>query len=347
MTYANTMQGHRHFAYDAVGNRTAVSTPRSESPGSVITAAAVQQAWSYQVNSNRLVRTADPTNQTGTDADLMRRYDANGSTASIGTTRFGYGVTGRLERVSDGIRELARYRFNQRGERVSKQTPARTTYFLYAGNKIVAEADHRGRIATHYLYMGHMPIAKIETDQGATVHATWTEVRPSILQRSIHWLLSIATGVDDEDRPEFVSSVRTLFLHADHPGAPRLATDKQGQVAWRSDYTAFGNAASTEEDPDGDGQAVVLNLRLPGQYMDFESQMHYNRFRTYDPAVGRYLESDPIGLHGGINTYSYALNSPINAIDPLGLFVEMTFDASSGTLRVSDLDRPVQERPKL
>lgn len=59
--------------------------------------------------------------------------------------------------------------------------------------------------------------------------------------------------------------------------------------------------------------------RVPGQYADDETGLHYNYFRDYDPSTGRYVESDPIGLRGGINTYLYSGNDPIVKIDPLGL----------------------------
>src|SRR5208283_4297734 len=61
------------------------------------------------------------------------------------------------------------------------------------------------------------------------------------------------------------------------------------------------------------------NLRLPGQYFDHETTFHYNGFRDYIPAIGRYIESDPIGLGGGLNTYAYVEGMPLNFVDPLGL----------------------------
>ena len=64
---------------------------------------------------------------------------------------------------------------------------------------------------------------------------------------------------------------------------------------------------------------IENNLRFPGQYYDAGMGTHYNYFRDYDPRVGRYLQSDPIGLAGGMNTYTYVLNNPVNAIDALGL----------------------------
>jgi RHS repeat-associated protein len=72
-------------------------------------------------------------------------------------------------------------------------------------------------------------------------------------------------------------------------------------------------------DPDGDGNDVTLNVRFPGQYYDRETGLHYNYFRNYNPSTGRYIQSDPIGLTGGLNNYLYSNANPINEIDPLGL----------------------------
>jgi RHS repeat-associated protein len=64
--------------------------------------------------------------------------------------------------------------------------------------------------------------------------------------------------------------------------------------------------------------AFAYDLRFPGQFFDQATKLHYNYFRDYDPRLGRYIESDPIGLDGGINTYAYGSNDPLRHIDPLG-----------------------------
>ncbi|MEF8770614.1 RHS repeat-associated core domain-containing protein [Candidatus Accumulibacter contiguus] len=115
-----------------------------------------------------------------------------------------------------------------------------------------------------------------------------------------------------------------LYLHADHLGTPRVATNEANVVVWRNLPISepFGMALP-EEDPDGDGQPTIINLRFPGQYFDRETQLHYNYYRDYDPGVGRYVQSDPIGLEGGVNTYLYTLGNPLKYSDAKGLDVYM------------------------
>lgn len=60
------------------------------------------------------------------------------------------------------------------------------------------------------------------------------------------------------------------------------------------------------------------NLRFQGQYYDSETELHYNRYRYYEPHSARYMSKDPIGLEGGLNTSAY-VNNPTHWIDPMGL----------------------------
>jgi RHS repeat-associated protein len=74
----------------------------------------------------------------------------------------------------------------------------------------------------------------------------------------------------------------------------------------------------SDENPSSLG-AFEFALRLPGQYFDRETNLHYNYFRDYDASLGRYVQSDPIGLDGGLNTYAYAFTDPLAIVDPEGL----------------------------
>jgi RHS repeat-associated protein len=113
----------------------------------------------------------------------------------------------------------------------------------------------------------------------------------------------------------------SYVVHVDHLNTPRLVANQSGQTVWRWDQEEpFGNNMA-DENPSGLG-AFDLPLRLPGQYFDKETNLHYNYFRDYDPNIGRYAESDPIGLGGGPNTYAYVRANPLSRRDPSGLLDE-------------------------
>jgi len=115
------------------------------------------------------------------------------------------------------------------------------------------------------------------------------------------------------------------YVHADHLNAPRMVTrPSDNKIAWRWDTDPFGTVAPNQN-PQSLG-TFVYNLRCPGQYYDSETGLNYNYFRDYDPQVGRYVESDPVGLQGGINTYAYTKSNPVMWKDPRGLDVYTCFD---------------------
>ena len=92
------------------------------------------------------------------------------------------------------------------------------------------------------------------------------------------------------------------YIVTDQLGTPRQVMDSRGVTVWQWDGEAFGNTPPNAN-PGGQGD-FVFNLRFPGQYFDAETNLNYNYARDYDPTTGRYVESDPIGLNGGINTYT-------------------------------------------
>jgi RHS repeat-associated protein len=129
--------------------------------------------------------------------------------------------------------------------------------------------------------------------------------------RDYVWLDMLPVGL--VDRAGSASTVN--FVHADGLGSPRVVTSASGSVLWQWVYA--GNPFGEKSPASASG--YVLNLRFPGQYFDVESGLNYNINRDYEPATGRYIQSDPIGLLGGFSTFGYAFARPYNFIDPLGL----------------------------
>ncbi len=111
----------------------------------------------------------------------------------------------------------------------------------------------------------------------------------------------------------------------DQLNTPRAARDQSGNVVWRWESDAFGSTAPTAN------AGVVVNLRFPGQYYDQQSGLNYNANRDYDPSSGRYVESEPIGLRGGVNTYAYVNGNPVSRVDPSGLDVTIAINRTTYT----------------
>ena len=102
------------------------------------------------------------------------------------------------------------------------------------------------------------------------------------------------------------------YIIADHLGTPQLASNNSGVTVWKTAFQPFGATGTVTA-------SITQNLRLPGQYADAEAGFSYNLNRNYMPNLGRYLEADPVGLRGGLNTYAYASGNPLGFADKYGL----------------------------
>ncbi|WP_422491617.1 phospholipase effector Tle1 domain-containing protein, partial [Endozoicomonas sp. ALE010] len=192
------------------------------------------------------------------------------------------------------------YAYNALGQRTHKMTPStdaaedpiHTVYHYGLSGQLMAETriDSQTGKETHknYLWMNRVPVAMTMTDDSKGQQIT--------------------------------------YLHTDHLNTPRKATNDQQTIVWQWQSDAFGMGL-VNPDPDGDGKDTEINLRFAGQYYDHESGLFYNYHRYYDPETGRYSQSDPIGLRGGINTYAYVNSNPLVSTDPLGLFL-FAFDGT-------------------
>ena len=99
-----------------------------------------------------------------------------------------------------------------------------------------------------------------------------------------------------------------FYLTSDQTGMPIRVHDASGQTVWSARRSAFGHL---DIDPES---TIKLDLRFPGHLYDAAIGVHHNRFRTYDPKLGRYLQIDPIGVVGGVNTYAYCPD-PFEGVD--------------------------------
>ena len=108
------------------------------------------------------------------------------------------------------------------------------------------------------------------------------------------------------------ASSEIYYIHNDHLGTPQVLTDKDQNVVWTADQTPFGQL-------ENETGSVEQHIRFPGQYADQETGYYYNYYRDYDPSLGRYIQSDPIGLRGGMNTYGYVYQNPLKYTDSKGL----------------------------
>ncbi|MFO0107188.1 MAG: RHS repeat-associated core domain-containing protein, partial [Burkholderiales bacterium] len=182
-----------------------------------------------------------------------------------------------------------------------------TTLYFYADEGLIAEVDGNA---------GSTTLGNITTSYG------WVPASPNTgtWGTAPQWKRDHA-GQSGATNPQGDASTNGVehYYHVDHLGTSQRLTNTQGETTWRMVSEAFGKTlVDTILAPATTG-TTTNNLRFPGQYEDQETGTYYNYMRTYLPMVGRYGESDPIGLGGGVNTFSYVGGNPLSYIDPLGL----------------------------
>ncbi|MGH8389020.1 MAG: RHS repeat-associated core domain-containing protein [Pseudomonas sp.] len=292
------------FGFDPVGNITSLTDGGPQGQGATLdydalgrltafkdaqTGVAIEQ-YTYDATGNRLsfgnsagvqsyVYPAGSHRLKSVDG-VDRTYDAMGNTLTIsGDWQYAYDLVGRLGSATRAGSAQASYRHNAAGQRVLQQVGTDKTLHLHG------EGGE---------WLGSYGIAGAPSQQ-------------------VVWLGSRPVGL--------IQAGQVLYIESDHLGSPRALIDPQRDVAvwrWSLMGEAFGDG-SPAEDPDQDGVVQKFDLRFPGQRYDSTSALSYNYYRDYDSQTGRYVQSDPVGLEGGIATFAYASSNAITNFDSLGL----------------------------
>ena len=265
-----------------------------------------QQTYTYDAVGNRTGKTITPLVDGEAQASIQKSYqyasnsnriteiDAQAITAdAVGNLtqdranrELVYDAQSRLTSVKIAGSPVAEFRYNALGQRTQKRNSQGITTFLYGPDgQLLGEQqfDSQGSKLSGQYYI-------------------WLERMP---------VGGVSITFDSQGA---IATSEPFYLHSDHLNTPRMATDQAHQNVWQWQSDAFGVGQATG--------SLVVNLRFPGQYFDQESGLHYNYFRDYDPETGRYVESDPIGLNGGLNTYGYVLANPLLYTDRNGLAVD-------------------------
>lgn len=246
-------------------------------------------------------------------------YDANGNRTSYATNSpsnlsltYQYSLTSnQLTGVSGSWNET--YAYDANGNVIGHNTPMADYIFAYDARDRQVSASVVGQTTKTYLIDGlGQRVGSGDASMGAPQALYSFDARGHLVGVYNSDGSPIEETVWLGDLPVVVLAGGGLYyVSPDQLGAPSEITDNFGDLVWSWDHDPFGNGT-----PAG---TFTYNLRFPGQYFDQALGLHYNFLRDYDPAKGRYVESDPIGLAGGMNTYAYAGSNPASEFDPTGL----------------------------
>ena len=321
-------KSERHLDYDAAGNITGWTESGSDEY-KVFGYDALDRLTAF--HKNRAIPKAD-------DETLRRQaftYDANGNRTQL--VEDGAPIAYQIEVGSNRLIDIdGTAQQHDAGGNLIDDGEYRYTYD--ARNRLVSVND------SSYLYNADNQRIKKTTPDGTVLYA-WTGERifgeyhadGNTIQETIY-LGGTPVGM--------ITSGDLYRIHADQIDTPRVITDQANTIVWQWESAPFGENYP-DEDPDGDKIAFSYNLRFPGQYYDQETQKHYNFHRDYNPATGRYMQSDPIGLDGGVNTFTYVASNPVKFYDLDGLIIyvqwhDVTFGYYHSLIRIIPDDQSYQ-----
>jgi RHS repeat-associated protein len=270
------------YGYDAMSRLTSQTMP-----GNTMTLA-------YDGTGNRTSRSDNGVTTTYGYAASSHRLQ---STTHAGLSRtFTTNAVGHIDTwtAADGVFNAMAYDAYQRPLR-HWRNGVNTHYRINALGQRVAKVSDDGTQWTRYVYAGQNTLLAERTSNATANTSQWT---------SYLWLGGQPVGL--------VKNSTLYWVTADHLGRPEIVTNTAKQVVWRAANKAFERNVVLD-------QIGGYNLGYPGQYHDVESGLWHNGFRDYEPTLGRYIQSDPIGLAGGVSTYGYVGGDPVGFIDPLGL----------------------------
>ena len=203
------------------------------------------------------------------------------------------------------------YRYDPLGRRTAKIRNGETTVYHWQEDTLAIESTNGQN--THYLFEPGTfePLAQFQTTSPIGIEREDKPAEPYSYDPETDPLLKIPP----EPQGQSQAQPELVYYQLDHLGTPIAAHNAKGEAVWTAEYEAWGRIRNETV---SDGLKANIPFRFQGQYYDEESGLHYNRFRYYDPEIGRFVSQDPIGLMGGMNLFEYASN-PIIWVDPLGL----------------------------